>query len=148
MKTQRNGSTNSKPFKWNMDLPQHLCFHVLDEWARNVAAPFRILLNVLLAEEKNIKVRSAHGWKLDWTLLWFEVCCCVCEEQEHSQTLIISAKLICVPLLLRVTSNGSLTDLFQVTPSSWICMVTCLFVLFLDIFVFMLSQQIIWDLIL
>ena len=34
---------------------------------------------------------------------------------EHPQTLIISAKLICVPLLLRVISNKSLTHSFHVT---------------------------------
>ena len=39
-------------------------------------------------------------------------------EQEHSQTLIISAKLICVLLLLRVSSNESLTDSFHITSRS------------------------------
>ena len=36
--------------------------------------------------------------------------CYVCVQEEHAQTLITSAKLICVPLLLRVISNESLTD--------------------------------------
>ena len=50
-----------KYFKWNMDRSHHLSFHVLKEWAGNAAASFRILLNILLTEEKNLKVRSVHG---------------------------------------------------------------------------------------
>ena len=49
--------------------------------------------------------------------LKFEACCCVFMEQKYPQTLIISAKLICVPLLLREISNESLTDSFHIT--SW-----------------------------
>ena len=56
-----NGSITSESFKWNMDRSHQLCFNVLEEWAGNVAVSFRMLLmNVLLTEEKNLKVRSVH----------------------------------------------------------------------------------------
>ena len=58
MKTERNGSITSESFKWNMECSHHSCFNVLEERARNVAVSFRILLNVLLTKEKNLKVRS------------------------------------------------------------------------------------------
>ena len=37
-----------------------LVFSCFGEWAGNAAVSFRVLLQVLLTEEKNIKVRSAH----------------------------------------------------------------------------------------
>ena len=45
----------SESFKWSMECSHHLCFHVFEERAGNAVVSFRILLNVLLIEEKNLK---------------------------------------------------------------------------------------------
>ena len=67
-------------------------------------------------------------------------------EQEHPQMSIMSAKLICVPLLLRVTLMNHL----QIHPMLlhdhkyvWLHIYSFSFYLF---FVFIRSQQIFWDL--
>ena len=52
---------NSEFFKLNMDPSHHLCFHVEEIWPGNAVVSFRILLNFLLPEEKNLKARSVHG---------------------------------------------------------------------------------------
>ena len=61
MKKKRNGSITTKSFNSNIDRSHHVCFHVLEEWARNATVSSCILLNVLLTEEKNLNVRSVQG---------------------------------------------------------------------------------------
>ena len=62
MKTKRNGNITSESFKWNMDLSHHLCFHVLEEWAGNVAVSFGMLLNVLLANRRKEPKSKISAW--------------------------------------------------------------------------------------
>ena len=70
MKTKRNGSITSESFKWNMDRLQHLCFHVLEEWAGNAAVSFRILLNVLLRrKEPKSKISAWVKARLNFALI-------------------------------------------------------------------------------
>ena len=87
MKTKRNRSITSESFKWNMDRSHHLSFHVLEEWAGDVAVSFRILLNVF-------KISAWIKARLNFALIR-SMLLCLCGTRTPSNIDNISETVLC-----------------------------------------------------